>query len=161
MATRKKSEPKQTTRRSSTGRRVSVSSRSSSRTTLGAQRNKSLFARIADTAAHVTGSPLGFMAAAFIVMVWAASGPAFGFSDTWQLVINTGTTVVTFLMVFLVQATQNRDSAAIHLKLDEIVRALEMASNELLDMEELTPDDLNEIRQNYEKLASEARNGGK
>lgn len=94
-----------------------------------------------------------------MVLIWGASGPAFAFSDTWQLIINTGTTVVTFLMIFLVQATQNRDSAAIHLKLDEIVRALDRASNELLDMEELTPEDLEQIRGGYKKLADQARNG--
>lgn len=159
MASRKKPEPKRNTRRSSSaGRRVPANS--STRANLGSQRSKSLFARVADSAAHLTGSPLGFITAGFVVLLWAMSGPAFGFSDTWQLVINTGTTVVTFLMVFLVQATQNRDSAAIHLKLDEIVRSLDRASNELLDMEELTPEDLNEIRQDYEKLAEEARTNG-
>ncbi len=124
---------------------------------IGQARRQSFFARIADDAAHVTGSPRGFVIAVGIVGVWALSGPAFGFSDTWQLVINTGTTVVTFLMVFLLQATQNRDSAAIHLKLDELVRATREASNELLDMEMLTPEALEEIRADYEGLAAAAR----
>jgi low affinity Fe/Cu permease len=112
---------------------------------------------MADWAAHATGSPRGFALAAGVIVVWAISGPLFGFSDTWQLIINTGTTVVTFLMIFLVQATQNRDSAAFHLKLDELVRAMQGASNELLDMEELTSDDLEKIRADYEELAEKSR----
>jgi low affinity Fe/Cu permease len=124
---------------------------------IGQSRRSSVFARIADRAAHLTGSPRGFVLAVTIVVVWAVSGPFFGFSNTWQLVINTGTTVVTFLMVFLLQATQNRDSAAIHLKLDELVRATQGASNELLDMETLTPETLDELRRDYELLAEKAR----
>jgi low affinity Fe/Cu permease len=116
-----------------------------------------VFARSADWAAHTLGSPSTFVLATAVVVVWAISGPLFGFSDTWQLVINTGTTIVTFLMVFLVQATQNRDTAAFHLKLDEIIRSHHGAKNELLDMEQLTIGELDELRSHYEKLADKAR----
>jgi low affinity Fe/Cu permease len=91
------------------------------------------------------------------VLVWAATGPIFHFSNTWQLVINTGTTIVTFLMVFLIQATQNRDSEAVHLKLDELIRAMNGAHNALLDLEELEQKDLDKIRENYLALAKSAR----
>lgn len=150
-----------TARRSTRGRRADAEARRfwHSHSTIGAVRHKSSFSRIADWAAHATGSPIGFILAFGVVAAWAISGPLFGFSDTWQLVINTGTTVVTFLMVFLVQATQNRDSVAIHLKLDELVRAIGAADNELLDMEELSPKELEQIRDEYEKLAKAARNG--
>jgi low affinity Fe/Cu permease len=91
------------------------------------------------------------------LLLWAATGPFFGFSDTWQLVINTATTIVTFLMVFLIQNTQNRDSEALQLKLDELIRAVEGAHNSLLDLEELSEEELDRIRQRYEQLAKEAR----
>ena len=100
---------------------------------------------------------MGFGIAVLTVILWAIVGPLFGFSDTWQLVINTGTTIVTFLMVFLVQNTQNRDSAAIHLKLDELIRAVQGAHNACLDLEELSEDELEKIRDRYENLAREAR----
>jgi low affinity Fe/Cu permease len=103
------------------------------------------------------GHPVAFTLAVLIILVWAITGPFFNFSDTWQLVINTGTTVVTFLMVFLVQNTQNRDSAAIQLKLDELIRASQGAHNALLDLEELTERDLERLRNRYEKLAQQAR----
>ena len=103
------------------------------------------------------GSSTAFGVAFAIVFIWLLTGPLFGFSDTWQLVINTGTTIVTFLMVFLVQNTQNRDSAAIHLKLDELIRAVEGAHNACLDLEELSDDDLEKMRDRYESLAREAR----
>jgi low affinity Fe/Cu permease len=93
-----------------------------------------------------------------VVLTWVITGPLFGFSDTWQLVINTGTTIVTFLMVFLIQNTQNRDSIAMHLKLDELIRATREANNTLLDLEELSDGDLASIRRTYEALALEARN---
>jgi low affinity Fe/Cu permease len=89
--------------------------------------------------------------------MWAATGPCFHYSDTWQLVINTGTTVITFLMVFIIQQTQNRDSEAMHVKLDEIIRALRGAHNDLLDIEELTEEELDEIRAHYAVLAKTAR----
>ncbi len=118
---------------------------------------KSVFHRFADWVSRMTGSPPGFICAGVIILVWAVTGPLFGFGDAWQLIINTGTTVVTFLMIFLVQATQNRDSAAFHLKLDELVRAMQGASNQLLDMEEMAPQELQKIRADYEKLAETER----
>jgi low affinity Fe/Cu permease len=120
-------------------------------------RKRDFFTRLASRAAHAVGHPLAFGIAAAIVVAWAASGPSFGFSDTWQLVINTGTTIVTFLMVFLIQNTQNRDSAAIHLKLDELIRAMKGAHVALLDLEELSDRELARFRERYEKLAEEAR----
>ena len=100
-----------------------------------------------------------FGLAALVIVVWAVTGPLFGFSDTWQLVINTGTTIVTFLMVFLIQSTQNRDAEAVQVKLDEIIRAIGNAKNELLDLEELEEKDLDEIRQTYRDMAQKARAG--
>jgi low affinity Fe/Cu permease len=97
------------------------------------------------------------MLAGLVVLAWALTGPLFGFSDTWQLVINTGTTIVTFLMVFLIQATQNRDAEAVQVKLDEIIRAIGNAKNELLDLEELEEEDLDEIRATYHSMAEKAR----
>ncbi len=115
------------------------------------------FARFAKWTAHAAGHPVTFGVAVLIILGWALTGPAFHFSDTWQLVINTGTMIVTFLMVFLIQNTQNRDSAATQLKLDELIRAVQGAHNALLDLEELTEDDLNRIRAHYEELAHRAR----
>ena len=117
----------------------------------------SWFTRFANTASRATGRPITFALAALIVVVWAVTGPLFGFSDTWQLVINTGTTIITFLMVFLIQSTQNRDSEAMHVKLDEMIRALEGAHNGLLDLEELEDEDLDRIRKRYRNLAKKAR----
>ena len=91
--------------------------------------------------------------------MWAVTGPLFGFSDTWQLVINTGTTIITFLMVFLIQSTQNRDAEAVQVKLDEIIRAIGNAKNEVLDLEELEEADLDEIRKTYTEMAEKAREG--
>jgi low affinity Fe/Cu permease len=118
---------------------------------------RSPFSRFAKWTAHATGHPLAFVLAALIVVVWLVTGPLFRFSDTWQLVINTGTTIVTFLMVFLIQNTQNRDSAAVQLKLDELIRAAEGAHNALLDLEELAEADLERLRGEYEALARHAR----
>jgi low affinity Fe/Cu permease len=118
---------------------------------------RSPFSRFAKWTAHATGHPLAFVLAAVIIVVWLVSGPLFGFSDTWQLVINTGTTIVTFLMVFLIQNTQNRDSAAVHLKLDELVRTVNGAHNALLNLEELTETDLERLRSQYEALGRAAR----
>jgi low affinity Fe/Cu permease len=101
------------------------------------------------------------MLAALVIAVWVVTGPLFGFSDTWQLVINTGTTIITFLMVFLIQSTQNRDSEAVQVKLDEIIRAIGNAKNELLDLEELEEKDLDEIRQTYREMAEKARESGR
>ena len=119
--------------------------------------NKSIFTRFSSVVAAVSGRPVTFLTAVAIVIVWAVSGPFFGYSDTWQLVINTGTTIITFLMVFLIQNTQNRDTAALQLKLDEIIRALEDAGNEVLDVEELDEKELEERRKKMVELAEEAR----
>ena len=118
---------------------------------------KSWFQRLANAASRATGRPLTFALAVAVVVAWAVTGPLFHFSDTWQLVINTGTTIVTFLMVFLIQNTQNRDSEAMHVKMDELIRALEGAHNALLDLEELGDTQLDAVRERYRKLASEAR----
>ena len=115
------------------------------------------FTRFANWTASASGRPQTFVLACLIILLWATTGPLFGFSDTWQLVINTGTTIVTFLMVFLIQNTQNRDSRATQLKLDELIRATEGAHNAVLDLEELTEKDLNRIRKLYSALASHAR----
>jgi len=103
--------------------------------------------------------PSAFVVAGAIIIVWIVTGPLFHFSDTWQLVINTGTTIVTFLMVFLIQNTQNRDSEALQVKLDELIRAIDGAHNTLLDLEDLEEDELDLIRLDYSKLAKEARAG--
>jgi low affinity Fe/Cu permease len=102
------------------------------------------------------GHPAAFIAAVGIIVVWGITGPLLGFSDTWQLVINTGTTIVTFLMVFLIQNTQNRDTVAIQVKLDELIRVMEKADNALLDLEELDEKELERIRAGYENLAETA-----
>jgi len=115
------------------------------------------FARLARWIAHLAGHPLCFAGAVTIILGWGLSGPLFGFSDTWQLVVNTSTTIVTFLMVFLIQNTQNRDAIAMHLKIDELIRATQGAHNALLDLEELEEAQLEAIRRRYELLAREAR----
>jgi low affinity Fe/Cu permease len=117
----------------------------------------SLFTRIAKGTARFAGRPMTFAAVTLFVIAWAAVGPYFNYSDTWQLTINTATTIVTFLMVFLIQATQNRDAEAIQIKLDEIIRALDGAHNALLDLEELEEEDLLKMRTNYLRLADDAR----
>ena len=118
---------------------------------------RSQFTRFAKWTAHATGRPITFFLAFLIILLWAVTGPIFNFSDTWQLVINTGTTIITFLMVFLIQSTQNRDSEAVQVKLDEIIRAIGSAKNELLDLEELEEEDLDEIRESYCAIAEKAR----
>jgi len=120
-------------------------------------RRHSWFTRFAKFAARATGHPLAFLSAALIIVIWALLGPIFGFADTWQLVINTATTIITFLMVFLIQNTQNRDSAAMQIKLDELIRATRGAHNALLDLEELEDDQLEGLRRSYEELAAQAR----
>ena len=122
-------------------------------------KSASRFTRFAKWTAHVTGRPNTFLFAVAVVLVWAVSGPMFGFSDTWQLVVNTGTTIVTFLMVFLIQATQNRDAEAMHIKLDELLRVTPGAHNVLLDLEELEESELERLHAIYCKLAQEARRG--
>ena len=121
------------------------------------QKSKSRFTRFAKWTSRVTGRPLAFVLAVMVILAWAITGPIFGFSDTWQLVINTGTTIVTFLMVFLIQNTQNRDSEAIHIKLDELIRAAKGAKNALLDLEELEDEELDRIHHQYELMAEHAR----
>jgi low affinity Fe/Cu permease len=121
-------------------------------------RNKNtLFTRFAKWSSSAMGQPSAFVTAVAIIVIWGATGPLFGFSDTWQLIINTGTTIVTFLMVFLIQNTQNRDSGAIQLKLDELIRCSKGAHNALLDLEELTQDEIEQLRNHYERLARAAR----
>jgi len=117
----------------------------------------SIFTRIAKGSARLMGRPATFAIAVLLVLAWAISGPIFNYSDTWQLTINTGTTIVTFLMVFLIQATQNRDAEAIQIKLDEIIRSQAGAHNALLDLEELEEEELLELRSNYLALAEQAR----
>jgi low affinity Fe/Cu permease len=118
---------------------------------------RAFFGRFAQGAARAMGHPLAFTLAVLVILGWALTGPVFGFSDTWQLVINTGTTIVTFLMVFLIQNTQNRESAAVQLKLDELIRAQQGAHNALLDLEELGEAELDHLRATYETLAERAR----
>ncbi len=120
---------------------------------------RNLFNRFAKKASAATGRPLAFIVAAGIIIVWAVTGPIFKFNDTWQLVINTGTTIVTFLMVFLIQNSQNRDTAAIQLKLDELISVIEKADDRLLDLEELDEKDLEAKRSRYEAVARAARGG--
>jgi low affinity Fe/Cu permease len=120
-------------------------------------RARSWFTRLTKWTARASGRSSTFVLAALTILIWAATGPMFGFSNTWQLVINTGTTIVTFLMVFLIQSTQNRDAEAMQIKLDEIIRSIDGAKNELLDLEELEDEDLEQARDLYEKLAAEAR----
>jgi low affinity Fe/Cu permease len=120
-------------------------------------KSKSWFSRFAKAAARYAGKPLTFMIVVLIIVVWAIAGPVFGFSDTWQLMINTGTTIITFLMVFLIQNTQNRDSEAMQVKLDELIRVTKGAQNALLDLEELEEEELDVIRDRYEKIAERAR----
>jgi low affinity Fe/Cu permease len=120
-------------------------------------KSNSWFSRFAKLTARITGKPVTFMVAVSIVVLWAVTGPIFKFSDTWQLVINTGTTIITFLMVFLIQNTQNRDSEAMQVKLDELIRATQGAQNALLDLEELEEDELDRIKAGYEEIAEKAR----
>ena len=121
------------------------------------KRPTSSFTRLAKWTARVAGRPLTFAVVVMMVVAWAVSGPLFQYSDTWQLTINTFTTIVTFLMVFLIQATQNRDAEAIQIKLDEIIRALDTAHNALLDLEEMEEEDLAKMHAHYLKLAERAR----
>src|SRR4051812_36476539 len=125
--------------------------------------DRDLFCRIRDAfgvfarkTSSVLGSAWAFVVALLIIVVWAITGPTFHYSDTWQLIINTGTTIVTFLMVFLIQNTQNRDAKAVHLKLDELIRALEPARNRLVDLEKLSDDELKALEGEFEKLREKA-----
>ncbi|MBM3617454.1 MAG: low affinity iron permease family protein [Alphaproteobacteria bacterium] len=120
-------------------------------------RKDSVFGRFAKIVSQVCGSPWAFACAAGAVVLWAICGPFFGFSETWQLVINTSTTIITFLMVFIIQHTQNKDSAAVQIKLDELIRANRHAHNALLDLEEMEEHEIEKIRAYYEGLAAEAQ----
>ena len=115
------------------------------------------FVHFAQWVSHVTGRPSPSSLAVATIVVWAMLGPFFGFSDTWQLVINTATTIITFLMVFVIQNTQNRDTAAMHIKIDELIRVTQKARNVLLDLEELDDKTLDLLRKDYEKLARKAK----
>lgn len=119
--------------------------------------SRSLFTRFAKATARATGRPAAFIFAGAIVLLWLVTGPLFGFSDTWQLIINTGTTIITFLMVFLIQNTQNRDAEAVQVKLDELLRATKGAHTALLALEDLDQDELDRIRSGYADLAAKAR----
>ncbi len=115
------------------------------------------YSGFAKSASHFCGRPRTFVLAVLVIVIWIVTGPIFQFSDTWQLVINTATTIITFLMVFLIQNTQNRDTQAIQIKLDELIRATQGAHNSLLDLEELEEDAIGEFRQKYQVLAASAR----
>jgi low affinity Fe/Cu permease len=124
-----------------------------SETTLaGSAGTNDAFRKVAHSASLWVGTPNAFAVALVVIVAWAASGPVFGFSDTWQLVINTGTTIVTFLMVFLIQNTQNRDARAIQLKLDELIHAQKGARNRLIDLEEMSEDELNRLQKEFERI---------
>lgn len=125
-------------------------------TDMGVVRLSSGFGRISRSIARAVGQPVGFGVAFGTIIVWALCGPIFEFSNTWQLVINTGTTIVTFLMVFLIQNTQNRDAEAMHIKLDELIRSIDQAENAVLNLEELEEKDLDRIRAVYVKLAKQS-----
>src|SRR6476660_232701 len=125
--------------------------------------DRDLFCKISDAfgvfarkTSNILGSAWAFVIALLIIVVWAVTGPTFHYSDTWQLIINTGTTIVTFLMVFLIQNTQNRDAKAVHLKLDELIRALGPARNKLVDLEKLSDDELKALESEFEKLRKKA-----
>jgi low affinity Fe/Cu permease len=118
-----------------------------------ANTDKSIFEKFSDWATKFTGSSYAFLGAAAIVVAWAFSGPVFNYSETWQLVINTGTTIITFLMVFLIQKAQNKDSKAIQIKLNELIAANEKASNRIVDIEDLTEKELDQLHCYYEKLS--------
>lgn len=119
--------------------------------------NRNWYSHLAKAAARFSGRPQVFMLAVAVILAWVISGPIFGYSDTWQLVINTGTTIVTFLMVFLIQNTQNSDSEALQIKIDELIRVTKGAHNALLDLEELDSEALEVFRKKYAALAEDAR----
>lgn len=123
--------------------------------------SKLWFVRFAQWVSHATGRPLAFFLALATILIWGALGPLFGYSDTWQLVINTSTTIITFLMVFVIQNTQNRDTIAMQIKLDELIRVTGKARNILLDLEELDDQTLEALRLDYEALASKAKSRAK
>jgi low affinity Fe/Cu permease len=113
---------------------------------------REMFRRFSQRTSELVGSPAAFLLAVTVIVIWAITGPVFHFSDTWQLVINTGTTIVTFLMVFLIQNTQNRDAKAIHLKLDELIRSMEQARNNLVDLEDMSDDELQKLQEEFKRF---------
>ena len=121
------------------------------------------FSRFASSTAQIVGHPYMFLFAVIVLVIWGGSGPFFHYSDTWQLIINTGTTIITFLVVFLIQNTQNRDAKALHLKLDELIRSHHPANDDLIDIQKLSDEELDELEKRYEKIrkACEARRAGK
>ena len=125
---------------------------------LKAMKHTTAFARFANWTASAAGHPQAFLLACLIIVVWGVTGPLFDFSDTWQLVINTATTVVTFLMVFVIQNTQNRDARAIHLKLDEIIRAIDVARNDMIDIERLSDKELELLSRKFEHIRQASEN---
>jgi low affinity Fe/Cu permease len=136
---------------------------SNSNTQSEPEKGRSFFCRVRDAfgvfarqSSNVLGSAWAFILAILIIVVWGTTGPMFHFSDTWQLIINTGTTIVTFLMVFLIQNTQNRDAKAVHLKLDELIRALKGARNRLVDLEKLSDDELKQLEEEFERIHQHA-----
>ncbi len=132
------------------------------------EKSRSFFCMVQDafrvfarTSSAILGSAWAFAIALLIIVIWGLTGPTFHYSDTWQLIINTGTTIVTFLMVFLIQNTQNRDAKAMHLKLDEIIRALKDARNELVNLEDLSDEDLKKLEEQFKQLREKAEVDGK
>jgi low affinity Fe/Cu permease len=147
-----------TARLKSHARRSGETEADKSRVSTGTGKN--FFERFSESVSCAAGSSSAFALAALVVVVWGVSGPLFHYSDTWQLVINTGTTIVTFLMVFLIQRSQNKESLAVQLKLNEVVAAINGASNHLIDVEELSESDLQTLRAHYQRLVGLAREGG-
>jgi low affinity Fe/Cu permease len=119
------------------------------------------FRVFAHRSAVMLGSAWAFTGAALVILVWLLTGPVFHFSDTWQLIINTATTIITFLMVFLIQNTQNRDAKAVHLKLDELIRAIKNARNELVDLEDLSDEELKKLEEQFRRMRARAENDGR
>jgi low affinity Fe/Cu permease len=119
------------------------------------------FRVFAHRSSSMLGSAWAFTGAALVILVWILTGPIFHFSDTWQLIINTATTIITFLMVFLIQNTQNRDAKAVHLKLDEMIRALKGARNQLVDLEDLSDDELKKLEEQFQQLRKKSERDGK
>src|SRR6187401_1883785 len=138
--------------------KVTPSTADTSTKTAGSSGFSKTFSNLATGIAHATGKPLTFIIAIATIFIWAIAGPLFGFSDTWQLVINTGTTIVTFLMVFLIQNTQNRDAKAIHLKLDELLRGVEGARTSMVDLEDLSDEDLKKLQNEFQRLRERGPN---
>ncbi len=118
---------------------------------------REIFRKFAHRISEIVGSPWAFIIAASIIVIWGLTGPLFGFSDTWQLVINTSTTIITFLMVFLIQNTQNRDARAIHLKLDELIHSLETARNSLVDLEDMSDAELAKLQEEFKRIREKDR----